>query len=242
LKLEIEFSALSSMKVVREFYDGYLNMGKNFYSWNDPMTPNDETINTFMTIAYKFFEHAENAGSGYKIPLKRMMLFLENFDNSWVIDYSPQYNTTVADTFRSTMMVSALAYAFNTDLRNEFRSLNFPISDSIYDRLFSYVGMGKNDKINFPSEIHLEYNYPNPFNNVTNIVFDLPSTSFIKINIYDPTGRLIRQLMSKYLVAGKYKIQWDGRSRFDQTVPSGIYICNLSTDYFDKTFKICLLK
>ena len=242
LKQEIETSAISSMKVVRQFYDDYLTGGMHFYSWNDPQTPNDETIYTFMTVAFKFFEHAENGGSGYKIPLKRMMVFLENFDSSWAQDYSPQFNTAAADTFRSTMMTSAIGYAFNADLRNEFRSLNFPISDEIHNRLLSYIGMGNNEPNPLPRKIQIEYNYPNPFNDATKINFFLPNTEFVKINIYDNLGRFIRQLLAKRLSAGKYEIQWDGRSADEKTVPSGIYFCSLSTENVEKSLKICLLK
>lgn len=242
LKQEIETSATSSMRVVRRFYEDYLSGGMHFYSWNDPQTPNDETIYTFMTVAFKFFEHAENGGLGYKIPLKRMMTFLENFDSSWVLEYSPQFNTTKADTFRATMMASAIGYAFNTDIRNEFRSLNFPISDEIYNRLLSYIGMRNRNLDQIPQKIQIENNYPNPFNVTTKIIFFLPKTEFVKINIYDQVGRLIRQLLAKHLNAGKYEIQWDGRGADEKTVPSGIYLFSLSTGNVEKSLKICLLK
>ena len=137
LFMEIKHSVLSSMKVVRRFYESYLEKGKHFASWNDPNTPDDETILTFMTIAFKFCEHAEKNGQGYEIPLKRMMKFLENFNESWVTQYSPHFDTAKADTFRASMMVAAIAYAFDQDLRQEFRELNFPVSDEIYDQFFN---------------------------------------------------------------------------------------------------------
>jgi hypothetical protein len=36
-------------------------------------------------------------------------------------------------------MVTALSYAFSTDLRTEFRDLNFPISDTIYAELMGLM-------------------------------------------------------------------------------------------------------
>ena len=137
LFVEIKHSVLSSMKVIRRFYERYLENGKHFASWNDPNTPDDETIYTFMTIAFKFCEHAEKNSQGYEMPLKRMMKFLENFDESWATQYSPHFDTAEADTFRATMMVAAIAYAFDQDLRQEFRELNFPVSDEIYDKFFN---------------------------------------------------------------------------------------------------------
>jgi len=38
---------------VRRAYEDYLSAGTNFYSWNNPGTPADETFDTFMTLACK---------------------------------------------------------------------------------------------------------------------------------------------------------------------------------------------
>ena len=136
LATDICNSTLSSMQVVKNAYSSYLANGKQFASWNDPSTPGDETFNTFMTIAYVFFEHAEKSLLGYKTSLKRMMTLLQLFDENMAVRYDPNDNTAAAATFRSTLMVSALSYAFEQDLRPEFRDLNFPIDDQEYDTLY----------------------------------------------------------------------------------------------------------
>src|SRR5262249_12991283 len=59
LVADIRFSAMASMALVRSSYCDYTNSGSEFHSWNNPSTPQDETFDTFMTIAYKFFQHAE---------------------------------------------------------------------------------------------------------------------------------------------------------------------------------------
>ena len=85
-----------------------------------------------MTIAYKFFEHAEKGEPDYENQLERMMKFLQQFNEDWHRRYDPKNDSVDGETFRATLMVSALSYAFNEDLRAEFRELNFPISDEIY--------------------------------------------------------------------------------------------------------------
>jgi hypothetical protein len=135
LMLEIKQRISQTIKLVRSSYENYLSAGKPYTSWNNPSTPEDETFGTFMTIAYKFCEHAENAGLGYREPLKRMMILLQEFNDDWAQRYDQGNNTADADTFRATLMVTALSYAFSTDLRDEFRLLNFPISDQIYTEL-----------------------------------------------------------------------------------------------------------
>jgi hypothetical protein len=137
LAAEIREGLVESIKIVRASYDDYVNGGMHFASWNDPDTPDDETFQTFMTIAYKFCEHAENSGLGYREPLKRMMTLLQGFNQTWVDEFDPSNNSTEGETFRATLMVAALSYAFSTDLRAEFRDLNFPISDETFDDLYN---------------------------------------------------------------------------------------------------------
>jgi len=242
LMSEIKSSALSSMKIVRQFYDQYLTSGNNFASWNDPSSPNDETINTFMTIAFKFFEHAEKSGSGYIEPLKRMMHFLENFDETWEANYNRHINSAAADTFRATMMATSLDYAFGEDLRTEFRELNFPISDKISDQLLGYTGTGQDDEEYLVNKYTLKQNFPNPFNNVTQIKFELPKAGFTKLEIYNNNGQLIRTLISESLKAGEHEIEWNGMDSREHSVPSGIYFCHLNSNRTSKTIKICLMK
>jgi len=139
LVFDIKNSAVSSMNLVRNSYDDYVDGGSNFFSWNNPGTPQDETFGTFMTVAYKFFEQAEDSGSGYKMPLKRMMTLLQLFDEDMMDSYDRLHDNMDADTFRSTLMVSAMSYGFSTDLRPDFEALNFPIDDMIYDELMATV-------------------------------------------------------------------------------------------------------
>jgi hypothetical protein len=136
---DVKQSAISSITIVRNAYENYLNSSKPFSSWNDPSTPADETFDTFMTIAYKFFEHAENDGLGYQVPVKRMLELLQAFDPDLATRYDRLHNTSAAATFRATLMVTALSYAFGRDLREEFRSLNFPIDDQLYSELYPKI-------------------------------------------------------------------------------------------------------
>lgn len=53
--------------------------------------------------------------------------------------YDRRNNSPEADTFRSTLFVSALSYAFEKDLREEFLALNFPISEETIDELIRMV-------------------------------------------------------------------------------------------------------
>jgi hypothetical protein len=136
-------SAHESMRIVRNAYDSYVGGGKRFCSWNDPSTQADETFNTFMTIAYVFFEHAEKQGTGYRAPLKRMMELPGLFDADLLARYDPQHDNGDADAFRSTLLATAVSEAFGQDLLPEFKALNFPLERKIYDELMAKLSKRK---------------------------------------------------------------------------------------------------
>jgi hypothetical protein len=135
LKSEIQCSILNSCKIIRRFFYENKKSGFNFTSWNNPSTTQDETINTFMTIAFKFLEHAEINNEGYLKPVQNMMHFLGKFNPTWATKFSRLKNSKEAEVFRATMMICALSAAFKKDLRDEFRDLKFPISDAVYKEL-----------------------------------------------------------------------------------------------------------
>ena len=137
LAFDIRQSARSSISFVRTSYEHYLSSGTNFFSWNDPATPADETFDTVHDDRVPVFAHAENAGQGYAIPARRLMRLLEVFNEDLWQQYDPQNDTPAADEFRATLLVTALSHAFQSDLRAEFRDLHFPVDDAIYDQLMT---------------------------------------------------------------------------------------------------------
>jgi hypothetical protein len=135
----IKNSAVSSFMVTRNGFEQYVLQGMPFASWNNPNTSDDETFNTFMTLAYIFCRHAEE-NANYLIPAKRMMAILQKFNPEWLSLYSPRLNSPEAESFRATLMVAAMSYGFDSDLREEFRNLNFPINDEYYAMILDAIG------------------------------------------------------------------------------------------------------
>nr|NQU93623.1 T9SS type A sorting domain-containing protein [Bacteroidota bacterium] len=60
-----------------------------------------------------------------------------------------------------------------------------------------------------PSKIKLNQNFPNPFNPVTNIPYQINKSGHILLNIYDVNGRLIETLVNKYQEVGSYSSVWN---------------------------------
>lgn len=83
----------------------------------------------------------------------------------------------------------------------------------------------------------LSQNYPNPFNPKTNIRYELPASGFVRLAVYDISGKEIETLVSTKQNAGVYEIDWDGSK-----LSSGVYFYKLTTDNFVATKKMILNK
>lgn len=85
-------------------------------------------------------------------------------------------------------------------------------------------------------------NYPNPFNSSTTIEFELSRRGFVSVAIYDIKGRLVKQLDSGYLQAGKHRIKWDGNSSNQNPTSSGVYFCKIRYNNKTSVLKMVLEK
>lgn len=93
-----------------------------------------------------------------------------------------------------------------------------------------------------PQSYSLEQNYPNPFNPSTYIEFSVPTRTFVKVEIYNTLGQMIRTLTAQELESGNHIIVWDGKNNFNQNVSTGVYFYRISTEDYSSTKKMVLLK
>ena len=88
-----------------------------------------------------------------------------------------------------------------------------------------------------PAEYRLLQNYPNPFNPVTNIKFSVPKSGFVKLTVYDVSGKVAAELFSGELSAGSYNYDFNAGD-----LASGIYFYKLEAGNFIQTKKMVLIK
>lgn len=88
-----------------------------------------------------------------------------------------------------------------------------------------------------PAQYTLSQNYPNPFNPNTKIRFAIPKQNYVKLSIYDVTGRVMAVLVNEELKPGTYEVDWDASHR-----ASGIYYYKLETDGFAETKRMVVVK
>jgi len=110
------------------------------------------------------------------------------------------------------------------------------------DRMLEYFfpdnSSGITAENNFiPDGIILYQNYPNPFNPSTNIRFEVPHSTNIKLVLYDLLGREVRILFEGEALAGVNQIELNA-----ENLAGGIYFYRLISEDFIATKKLMLLK
>jgi len=102
-----------------------------------------------------------------------------------------------------------------------------------------YVGIAG---LLIPTEFALHDNYPNPFNPITNIKYDIPENTFVRLSIYNTLGQHVVDLVNEHQAPGFYHLQWNGLNKKGTPVSSGMFIYRLTTTEFTKSEKMTYLK
>ena len=84
--------------------------------------------------------------------------------------------------------------------------------------------------------------YPNPVVNSTTILFSVPQSGNVSIQIFDLSGRLIKTLATKEMQAGTHQVLWNVKDEKGNAVSSGIYLLRLNTGGYSVTKKLSVFK
>jgi len=118
---------------------------------------------------------------------------------------------------------------------------NDPDEMDIINILNPTTGIG-NDNSSLPNQFQLLQNFPNPFNNKTQIRFYIPNSSEISLQIFNIQGQSVRQLAGKTLSSGWHNIFWDGKNDSGNVVSSGVYLCRMQARDFNKSIILEFIK
>lgn len=85
-------------------------------------------------------------------------------------------------------------------------------------------------------------NYPNPFNPITTIKYELTGNHHVKLKIFNILGQEICMLVNSAQSAGQYKVLWNGRNQKGKEVSSGVYLYRLEVNGYAQTKKMMFVK
>lgn len=69
--------------------------------------------------------------------------------------------------------------------------------------------------------------YPQPFDNVINVEFELQNDVNVSEEVYNQEGKIVFSSKSRFMKKGKNKIQWDGTNNQGNTVLNGLYFIKI---------------
>jgi len=146
------------------------------------------------------------------------------------------------------------------DKGDEIEIRLFSIQDQVELRVESDLNVnvyGENEQMSFgsatvydapamPTDFRLAQNYPNPFNPTTTIEYNVATSGFVSLEVYDVMGRLVKTLVdNQWVVAGQtsgYSVTWNGLDDNGQKVSAGLYIYRLQSGSMSTSNKMILLK
>jgi hypothetical protein len=84
--------------------------------------------------------------------------------------------------------------------------------------------------------------YPNPFNPITSLRYDLQEQAQVTLTIYDLMGREITGLVNTTQEPGFKSVRWDATDNHGKPVSAGVYLYKIQAGEFIQTRKMVLLK
>jgi hypothetical protein len=150
-----------------------------------------------------------------------------------VFDFANEATGTAAINFASIYTMASIFFNFGTEGSAAGEQTYF------WDDLA--FGDGEPTSIDnistLPTGVTLSQNYPNPFNPTTNIQFELPENTQVRLEVFNMVGQLVATLIDDFRSAGSHEVSFDAA-----TFSSGIYLYRLQAGNTVMMRKMTLLK
>jgi agmatine/peptidylarginine deiminase len=153
-----------------------------------------------------------------------------------------QVNMTAAgDTFTANIPAQPLntkLYYYISATSNSGRTVTKPLpAPSGNFRFMVTTTTGVTTNSSNVTSYGLAQNFPNPFNPATTIKYSLPKAGFVKLQVYDIAGKVVRTLTNEVQQPGEYKVDFNAAD-----LTSGVYFYRLDAGEFSQVRKMLLIK
>lgn len=146
------------------------------------------------------------------------------------------FDTTVANTplqMKSNFLLLGTKYFWRVNATNTLGTSGW---SEVWSFTVRTVGINQISS-EVPSSYKLFNNYPNPFNPVTKIKFQIPKTSYVELKVFDITGKTVATLVNQNIREGIYETVFDA-----SMLSSGVYFVKMQADNYGKIIKTALIK
>ena len=200
----------------------------------------EQSINVF-----QLFSHAHKLNTEFKIykinqndqNYRDLIYISYDWEHPPVMRFEPPLHFNINDGIEL-----EATYYNNTDEIVEWGLLS--VDEMMIAFGLYFVGEQLNSNINntLPDKQLLHSNFPNPFNPITTLRYDLPKDGMVNITIYDIMGRVVKTLVNGSQAAGYNSIQWNSTNNRNEPVSAGLYLYTIQAGEFRQTKKMVLLK
>ena len=128
------------------------------------------------------------------------------------------------------------SYRYVDTLPASAETISYRLKQLDFDGQFTYLPIARITRA-LPGEVQLHANYPNPFNPITSIRYDLPVEGHVRLAIYDATGREVKALIDQEQQAGRHVVDFEAAN-----LASGLYFYRLKAGEFSRTRSMVLSK
>lgn len=126
-----------------------------------------------------------------------------------------------------------------SDAQPFYSTDNTYTEDGIYEITSFSVETGPvgNEEPQLPSVFTVHPNYPNPFNPSTNINFELPGRTHVRVTVYNVAGARVDEILNEEMAGGSHTLRWEAGN-----LSSGTYFCRVQAGGDSKMQTMVLLK
>lgn len=206
--------------------------------------------------------------SGYKVDSLGAHIYrTTNYGSSWIslkgnLPDAPVNDVIIDPVYHNTLYIGTdIAVMYTTNLGSNWEVLGagFPTNVPCHDLTFhnptrtltvwthgrsafkiNVPLLGVTKKGNeVPAEFTLHQNFPNPFNPVTKIKFDIANSvnGVVNLTVFDILGRKVSVPANGKMKPGSYEVSWDG-SKYS----SGVYFYRFTSGNYSDVKKMILVK
>lgn len=93
-----------------------------------------------------------------------------------------------------------------------------------------------------PAATLMEHGRPNPFNQATTINYQLAAGGPVRLAVYNVAGQLVRTLVDRTQLPGRYGVRWDGRDDRGRSLANGVYLVRMTAGGSSSSQRMTLVR
>ncbi len=165
--------------------------------------------------------------------LSIVILNVSHSEDSVDLEFDPNFNITNANMLRTSDTERSVLVGYY-----EGSTVNLPARSITTISTMYIAGIeDKNDNDLNTVDCYLSQNHPNPFSTLTTIEYTIANAGFVKLSIYDVSGREVEVLVNEMKPTGSHAVNFDAKG-----LSQGVYFYRLTSGGNSIKKKMILIK